>query len=164
MKKRFFVMAILAGMLFLAATVTFAQGGATQGPEVTRDPEMEKESLHNLEVARLYFKQKKAYVAALQRCEEILAGNPAFARIDEVLYMAGKSSLKLSEDKGKQASTRYVIQEGEKKTTLTSDEFRQKAREYLSQLVSQYPQSSFRSQAEDDLKTLGPAKADVARP
>ena len=139
-------------------------GGATQGPDVTRDPEMEKESLHNLEVARLYFKQKKAYVAALQRCEEILAGNPAFAKIDEVLYMAGKSSLKLSEDKGKQASTRYVIQEGEKKTTLTSEEFRQKARDYLSQLVSQYPQSSFRSQAEDDLKTLGPAKADVARP
>jgi len=93
-----------------------------------------------------------------------LAGNPAFAKIDEVLYMAGKSSLNLSEGKGKQASNLYVIHEGDKKITLSSEEFRQKARDYLSQLVSQYPQSSFRSQAEDDLKTLGPAKADVARP
>jgi outer membrane protein assembly factor BamD (BamD/ComL family) len=164
MKKRFFVTSILAGMLFLAATVTLAQGGATQGPEVSRDPEVEKESLHNLEVARLYFKQKKAYVASLQRCEEILAGNPGFARIDEVLYMAGKSSLSLSEGKGKQASSLYVIPEGDKKTTLKSEEFRQKAREYLSQLVSQYPQSGFRSQAEDDLKTLGGAKSVAAKP
>jgi len=158
MKKRVFVMAILAGMFFLAATVTFGQGGATQGPDVTRDPEMEKDSLHNLEAARLYFKLRKAYVASLQRCEEIIAGNPTFAKIDEVLYMAGKSSMNLSENKGKQASTQYVIREGEKKTTLSSEEFRQKAREYLSQLVAQYPQSSFRSQAEDDLKMLGGAK------
>jgi Outer membrane lipoprotein len=158
MKKRVFVMAILAGIFFLAATVTFAQGGATKGPDVTRDPEMEKDSLHNLEAARLYFKLRKAYVASLQRCEEIIAGNPTFAKIDEVLYMAGKSSMNLSEGKGKQASTQYVIREGEKKTTLSSEEFRQKAREYLSQLVAQYPQSSFRSQAEDDLKMLGGAK------
>jgi len=158
MKKRIFVMSILAGMIFLAATVTFAQGGATQGPDVTRDPEMEKESLHNLEAARLYFKLRKAYVASLQRCEEIIAGNPTFAKIDEVLYMAGKSSMNLSEGKGKQASTQYIIREGEKKATLSSEEFRQKAREYLSQLVAQFPQSSFRSQAEADLKMLGGAK------
>ena len=164
MKKRFFVVSVLAGMLLLAATVTFAQGGATKGPDVNRDPEMEKESLHNLETARLYFKLRKAYVASLQRCEEILAGNPVFARIDEVLYIAGKSSLSLAEGKGKQVSSLYVIHEGEKKTTLTSEEFRQKARDYLSQLVSQFPQSSFRSQAADDLKTLGDAKSGVAKP
>jgi outer membrane protein assembly factor BamD (BamD/ComL family) len=158
MNKRFFAISILAAMLFLAATVTFAQGGATQGPDVSRDPEVEKESLHNLEVARLYFKLRKAYVGSLQRCEEILAGNPGFARTDEVLYMAGKSSLNLSEGKGKQASTLYVIQEGDKKTSPTPEEFRQKAREYLSQLISRYPQSSFRSEAEGDLKMLGGAK------
>ncbi len=158
MKKRIFVMSMLAGMLFLAATVTFAQGGATQGPDVTRDPEMEKDSLHNLEAARLYFKLRKAYVASLQRCEEIIAGNPTFSKIDEVLYMAGKSSMNLSESKGKQTSTLYVIHEGEKKLTLSSEEFRQKARDYLSQLVSQFPQSTFRSQAEEDLKMLGGVK------
>jgi outer membrane protein assembly factor BamD (BamD/ComL family) len=165
MKKRVFVISILAGVIFLAATVTFAQGGATQGPDVVRDPEMEKDSLHNLEAARFYFgKLRKAYVASLQRCEEILAGNPTFAKIDEVLYMAGKSSMNLSEGKGKQAATQYVIREGEKKTTLSSEEFRQKARDYLSQLVAQYPQSAFKSQAEDDLKTLGGAKPNDTKP
>jgi outer membrane protein assembly factor BamD (BamD/ComL family) len=164
MKKRIFVMSILAGMIFLAATVTFAQGGATQGPDVVRDPEMEKDSLHNLEAARLYFKLRKAYVASLQRCEEIIAGNPTFAKIDEVLYMAGKSSLNLSESKGKQASTLYVMHEGDKKLTLSSEEFRQKARDYLSQLLAQYPQSAFRTQAEDDLKMLGGAKPGNVKP
>src|ERR1043166_7345280 len=115
MKKRILITAIFAGMIFLAASAASAQGGAKQGPDVTRDPEMEKDSLHNLETARLYFKLRKAYVASLNRCEEILAGNPTFAKIDEVLYMAGKSSMNLAEGKGKQASTQYVIREGEKK-------------------------------------------------
>lgn len=155
MKKRIFGVAVIAVTMFLAMNVAFAQGGARQGPEVMRDPEMEKESLHNLEAARLYFKLRKAYVASLQRCEEILAGNPAFAKIDEVLYLAGKSSLGLAEGKGKQASNLYVIREGDKKTTLSADEFRQKARDYFSQLVTQYPQSSFRADAEGELRTLG---------
>jgi outer membrane protein assembly factor BamD (BamD/ComL family) len=158
MKKRIFVILTLAAVMFLAASVTFAQGGARQGPEVVRDPDMEKESLHNLEAARLYFNLKKAYVASLVRCEEIIAGNPTFAKIDEVLYMAGKSSLNLAEGKGKQAPTQYVIHEGDKKTTLSPEEFRQKARDYLAQLVAQYPQSGFRSKAEDDLKMLGGSK------
>jgi len=72
--------------------------------------------------------------------------------------------MNLSEGKGKQAATQYVIREGEKKTTLSSEEFRQKARDYLSQLVAQYPQSAFKSQAEDDLKTLGGAKPNDTKP
>ena len=115
MKKRIFVITTLAAVMFLAASVTFAQGGARQGPEVVRDPDMEKESLHSLEAARLYFNLKKAYVASLVRCEEIIAGNPTFAKIDEVLYMAGKSSLNLRQ--GKTGPTQYVIHEGDKKTT-----------------------------------------------
>ena len=125
---------------------------------VARDPDMEKEAAHNLEAARLYFKLRKAYVAALQRCEEIIAGNPDFSKLDEVLYYAGKSSLGLSEGKGKQRADLYIIREGEKKTTLTADEFREKARDYLSQLVNAFPQSSFRGEAEEDLKGLGGVK------
>jgi outer membrane lipoprotein YfiO len=156
MNRTVLMIALLAALLLTFSSAAMAQGGAKQGPDVTRDPDMEKDSLHNLEAARLYFsKLRKAYVASLQRCEEILAGNPTFAKIDEVLYMAGKSSMNLSEGKGKQAATQYVIHEGEKKTTLTSEEFRQKARDYFSQLVSQYPQSSFKSQAQEDLKVLG---------
>ena len=146
MNKKYFVLVVLAATLFLAASVGFGQGNVKNGPDVMRDPEMEKEALHNLEAARLYFTLRKAYVASLQRCEEIIAGNPTFAKIDEVLYMAGKSSLNLAEGKGNQKPEQYVMHEGDKKITLTAAEFRDKARDYLSQLVNDYPQSKFKDE------------------
>jgi len=164
MKKRIFRGSILIVLLVLIAGVANAQGGAKKGPEVSRDPDMEKEALHNLEVARQYFKLRKAYVAVLQRCEEVLAGNPAFSKIDEVLFLAGQSSLNLAEGKGKQKPDQYVIHEGDKKVTLSAQEFRDKARDYLSQLYNDFPQSSFRSQAEDDLKALGGPKPKESKP
>ena len=144
--KKFCLLIICLLALFVAAPLARAQGNAKQGPDVLRDPDLEKDSLHNLEVARHYFKLKKAYIAALQRCEEIIAGNPVFSKIDEVLYMAGASSLRLAENKGKQASK------------VTSDKLREDARGYLSQLVNGYPDSSFRKQADEDLKGLGGPK------
>ena len=144
--KKFCLLVICSLALFVAAPLARAQGNAKQGPDVVRDPDLEKDSLHNLEVARHYFKLRKAYIAALQRCEEIIAGNPVFSKIDEVLYLAGESSLRLAENKGKQASK------------VTSDKLREDARDYLSQLVNGYPDSSFRKQAEDDLKGLGGPK------
>ena len=145
-------------LLLCLPSIVSAQGGAKQGPQVSRDLDLEKDSLHNLEVARHYFKLRKAYVAALQRCEEIIAANPAFSKIDEVLFMAGESSLNLAEGKGKQEPSLYVIHEGDAKRTLTPDQFRDLARDYLSQLVNSYPDSSYRSQAEDSLRSLGGAK------
>ena len=144
--KKFCLSAICLLVLFVSAPLARAQGNAKQGPDVMRDPDLEKDSLHNLEVARHYFRLKKAYIAALQRCEEIIAGNPVFSKIDEVLFIAGESSLRLAENKGKQASK------------VTSDKLREDARDYLSQLVNGYPDSSFRKQAEDDLKGLGGPK------
>lgn len=158
MKKSCLILALFAVVLVFAVTSTRAQGNVKQGPDVVRDPEMEKDALHNLEVARQYFKLRKAYVAALQRCEEVLAGNPVFSKIDEVLFIAGQSSLNLADSKGKQKSNQYVIHEGDKKTTLTADEFREKARDYLSQLVNSYPDSKFEDEALESLKSLGGAK------
>ena len=158
MTKRIIVTAICAAFMLVAAANAMAQGGAKQGPEVSRDPDSENEALHNLEVARQYFKLRKAYVASLNRCEEVLAGNPTFSKIDEILYMAGVSSLNLANAKGKQKPDEYVIREGEKKTTLTPQEFRDKARDYLSQLVNDYPQSRFKDDALSDLKSLGGPK------
>ena len=157
MKKLVLAMAAIA-VLSCTAAIVSAQGGVKQGPQVTRDADLEKDSLHNLEVARHYFKTRKAYVAALQRCEEILAANPAFSKIDEVLFMAGESSLNLAEGKGKQQASLYVIHEGDAKHTLTADQFRDLARDYLSQLVNGYPDSSYRSQAEESLRPLGGVK------
>src|SRR5437588_12965579 len=102
--KKFCLVTLIAMALFVVApAIARAQSGAKQGPDVVRDPDMEKDSLHNLDVARQYFKLKKAYKASLARCEEIIAGNPTFSKIDEVLLIAGQSSLRLSENKGKQA-------------------------------------------------------------
>ena len=158
MKKKLSVILLAVALVSCLPVLAPAQG-AKQGPMVNRDPDLEKESLHNLEAALLYFKLRKAYVASLQRCEEILAGNPDFSKLDQVLYLAGKSSLNLAEGKGKQKADQYVIREGEKKTTLSADEFREKARDYLSQLVNAFPQSSFKSQADEDLRALGGPKA-----
>ena len=110
MRKNLLSVAFLMFALVLCAPAVCAQGKAKTGPDPStiRDPDLEKDSLHNLEVARNYFKLKKAYVAALKRCEEIIAGNSNFARIEEVLLIAGESSLSLADKKGKQAPSLYV--------------------------------------------------------
>jgi outer membrane protein assembly factor BamD (BamD/ComL family) len=158
MKKMFLFFTASVMLFCVLQPSAWAQGTAKTGPAAVRDSDLEKDALHNLEVARHYFKQKKAYVAALQRCEEIIAANPAFAKIDEVLFIAGESSVNLAEGRGKQSSTIYVVREGEEKHTLTPEEFRAKAQDYLSQLVNDYPQSAFRIQAEDGLKAVGGLK------
>jgi hypothetical protein len=150
MKKTAVVFCLLVLALVCGVRRAQAQGNASRGPDsaVVRDAEMEKESMHNLEVARHYFKLKKAYRAALGRCEEILAGNPNFARTDEVLYIAGESSLLLAEGKGKQARPQDA----------KPDKLRDDARDYLSRLVKEFPDSPFREQAEKDLNSLGGEK------
>jgi outer membrane protein assembly factor BamD (BamD/ComL family) len=146
MKRNYLLLAIFTLAALLSAPLVRAQGGAKQGPDVVRDPELEKDSLHNLEVARQYFKLKKAYKASLDRCEEIIAGNPTFSKIDEVLFIAGESNLRLSENKGKQ------------KVKTAPNQLKEAARDYLSQLVNDYPDSKFRSEALEDLKLLGGPK------
>jgi hypothetical protein len=149
MKKSALMFCLLVVALICGATATQAQSGAGRGPDPStiRDSELEKESMHNLEVARHYFKLKKAYRAALARCEEIIVANPNFARMDETLYIAGTSSLRLYENKGKQ-----------KTATPPAEKLREDARDYLSRLVDEYPDSSFREQAQKDLTALGGPK------
>src|SRR6185295_3128236 len=162
MKRLFLVLTVLVVALLVSVPASFGQGAAKTGPDPStiRDPELEKDSLHNLEVARHYFKQKKAYLASLKRCEEIDAGNPNFAKMDEVLYIAGESSLRLAETGGKQ-KTKVVMPDAmlaKDKQDLkykTPEELRMDARVYLSRLVVEYPNSTFRSQAETDLQALG---------
>ena len=149
MKKILLLVLAVAISLMLCAPAAFGQGGVKSGPDPStiRDPDLEKDSLHNLDVARQYFKLKKAYVAALKRCEEVYAGNPNFAKLDEILFIAGESSLRLAESKGKQ-----------KFKDKKPEELREDARSYLSQLYNDFPNSLFRKQAEEDLKALGGPK------
>ena len=135
--------------------------GVRQGPDPStmRDPDLERDSYHNLEVAKNYFKLKKAYVAALKRCEEIIAGNPDFAKIDEVLLMAGQSSLWLADNKGKQKPEQYVSFDGGEKRTLTPQQFREMGRDYLNKLIKDYPDSQYAKQAQEELRALEAPKS-----
>src|SRR5499433_3032363 len=155
MKASFILIAVIA-VLFVAAPGARAQGVRSgPDPSIQRDPDLERDSLHNLEVARNYFKLKKAYVAALKRCEEIIAGNPNFAKIEEVLLMAGQSSLWLSQNKGKQKPEQYVSFDGGEKKTLTSEQFREMGVEYLNKLIKDHPDGPYAKQAQEELRALG---------
>jgi outer membrane protein assembly factor BamD (BamD/ComL family) len=139
---------LICGLVLLALVCGQASvraQGAARGPDAStvRDAELERDSKHNLEVARLYFKTRKAYLSALSRCEEVIAGNPTFSGIDEVLYIAGMSSFYLSEKRGKQAPKEAL------------EKYRDDARGYLSQLVTQFPESDFKNKAEEALQSLG---------
>jgi len=130
-----------------------AQGSAAKNgpdPVTVRDPELERDSKKNFEAAKLYFNLRKAYRASLARCEEIIAGNPNYSRIDEVLWFAGMSNLYLAQKKGKQ------------EPTLTTEQHLEQARKYLSQLVSDYPDSKFHKKAEEELSKLGDVKPTTA--
>jgi len=149
-----FLLLLFVFVLFVAPS-TFAQAGkGGPDPSTMRDPDLERDSYHNLEVAKNYFKLKKAYVASLKRCEEIIAGNPNFAKIDEVLLIAGQSSLWLSQNKGKQRPEQYVSFDGGEKKTLTSAQFRDMGVDYLKKLINDYPNSSFAREAQEELRTL----------
>ena len=144
MKKALLMSGFMLVALIGVSASARAQGGS-RGPDAStvRDSELERDSKHNLEVARHYYKLRKAYRAALARCEEVYAGNPTFSRIDEVLFIAGMSSLRLSEKRGKQAPPE------------NAGDLREKARAYLTQLVSEFPDSEFRGAAEKELRALG---------
>ena len=150
-----FLLVVFVFVLFVATPSVPAQG-VRSGPDSStlRDPDLERDSHHNLEVAKNYFKLKKAYVAALKRCEEIIAGNPNFAKIEEVLWMAGQSSLWLAEGKGKQRPDQYVTFDGGEKRTLTPEQFREMGRDYLKKLITDYPNSPYAKQAQEELRQL----------
>lgn len=146
MKRFIYTLMLSCALLFVFASNSNVRAqGVARGvePAVIRDVELERESLHNLQVARHYFKLKKAYKAALLRCEEIIAGNPNFTRVDEALYLAGMSSMRLAENKGKQ------------RTDISADKLRDDARNYLTRVATEFPDSEFRKPAEDELRSLG---------
>ncbi|MGB8507908.1 MAG: hypothetical protein WCD76_05875 [Pyrinomonadaceae bacterium] len=158
MKKLALMFCGLALSVTCAASSVLAQGGGVaKGPDpsVVKDPEAEKDGKHNLEVARHYFKMKKAYFAAFKRMEELITGYPEFSQLDEALYIAGLSGLYLSEGKGKQAVPKNPPALSQ---DYSPDNLRDYSRGYLSRLVKEYPESKFRKEAEDALVQLGPAK------
>jgi outer membrane protein assembly factor BamD (BamD/ComL family) len=141
-----------AFLIFSFIFLTFASSALAQkqiAPQVQRDPILEADAKHNLEVAQQYFKLKKAYKAVLLRFEETFAAYPEFSKMDEFLYYAGMSSYYLSQNKGKQK----IVSEEEKKK-FAPEKLREDATAYLSQLVEKYPQSSYKNEAQKALKEI----------
>jgi outer membrane protein assembly factor BamD (BamD/ComL family) len=118
--------------------------------KIERDPVLEKDAKHNLEVAWQYFKLKKAYKAVLGRYEETAAAYPEFSKMDEFLYLAGMSSYYLSNNKGKQK----IGATERDKEKFTPERLREDAAAYLNMMLEKNPASKYKDEAENALQEL----------
>jgi outer membrane protein assembly factor BamD (BamD/ComL family) len=149
MKKAFLFLSLFACVFAFTATNNFAQKQIEQ--QIQRDPILEADASHNLEVAQQYFKTKKAYKAVLMRFEETFAAYPDYSKMDEFLYLAGISSYYLSNNKGKQ---KIDAKSETEKVKFAPEKLREDAVAYFSILVEKYPQSQFKTEAEKTLKEM----------
>jgi outer membrane protein assembly factor BamD (BamD/ComL family) len=139
-------------LLFLVTAVgTSVSAQKNIAPAIDRDPILEQDAKHNLDVAKQAFLLKKAYKGVLMRFEETFAAYPEFSKMDEFLYLAGMSSYYLSEGKGKQ---QVDLKSAKEKDKYAPTKLREDAVAYLAILVEKYPQSQFRADAEKALKLL----------
>lgn len=151
MKKTAVIFSLLLTFACFGGTA-HAQDSKTSSPEAAQpDPIREADAKHNLDVARQYYSPKKAYKAVLMRFEETFAAYPEFSKMDEFLFIAGMSSMYLSESKGPQAPTGMTEKE---KAKYAPEKLKQDAIVYLSMIVDKYPKSKFRDDAEKTLKKL----------
>jgi len=151
MKKAFLIFGLFISLFAFSAGNAFAQKQIEQ-QVVERDPILEADASHNLEVAQNYFKLKKAYKAVIMRFEETFAAYPDYSKMDEFLYIAGMSSFYLSSNKGKQKITAAATEDEKKK--YAPEKLREDATMYLTMIVQKYPNSKHKSDAEKILKEL----------
>jgi len=97
------------GLFALLMLSSWAAAQKNVTPAIDRDPILEQDAKHNLDVAwQAFGPARKAYKQVLLRFEETFAAYPDFSKMDEFLYLAGMSSYYLSENKGKQ-NRRVVV-------------------------------------------------------
>ncbi|MFV0390073.1 MAG: hypothetical protein ACK5NT_15120 [Pyrinomonadaceae bacterium] len=140
--KKYSILLTLA--LFAFVSLSTAQTKTDDQPTVTQS--IEVDSLHNLSVAWQYFKSKKAYQSSLMRTDETLVANPAFSKIDEVLYIAGMSCYYLLNNKGKQKLNFALMSDAEKER-FSSDRLREDAYVYLGMLIEDHADSKYAKKA-----------------
>lgn len=126
------ILLLVLSFTFLATTpfISLAQGGLQQQQlDLPRDPALEKEAKHNLDVAKFYLK-RKAYKAVSDRLLEIFYTYPKFSHLDEVLSLLADCYIKL-DDKT----------EGAK---------------FYQQIVRDFPDSEYAKDAKKKLESLPP--------
>jgi len=120
---------ILLGILLVGAvTDAHAQGAARGKIDPARDPIMETDATHSLDVARWYLTKRKAYEGARDRLQEIVDTYPGFSRMDEVVFLLGEANLKLNKP--------------------------EKAAEFYEKLVKNFEGSEFVKKARERLKEI----------
>jgi len=153
MRKIFFTSILASVVGFLGAPNAIAQRNID--PAIDRDPVLEADAKHNLDVAWQAFKPlKKAYKQVIMRFEETFAAYPQFSKMDEFLYLAGMSSVYLSNNAGKQKVNLTNEKEKEK---YAPEKLKEDAAAYFSMLIEKFPESKYRSEAEKTLKEIKPA-------
>ena len=124
-------------------------------PAIDRDPVLEADAKHNLDVAWQAFKPlKKAYKQVIMRFEETFAAYPQFSKMDEFLYLAGMSSVYLSTNEGRQ---KVNLKNEKEKEKYAPEKLKENAVAYFSMLIEKFPESKYRPEAEKTLKEIKPA-------
>lgn len=145
--KKFLSLVFAVAAIGIFSFSAIAQRNVT--PAIDRDPLMEADAKHNLDVAYQGFTPaKQAYKQVILRFDETFAAYPDFSKIDEFLYLAGMSSYYLSENKGKQ---KLDLKSEKDKKRFAPEKLREDARVYLGMIVQKYPESKY---VEDAKKTL----------
>ena len=124
------VLTTLFIVLVVGAEAAYAQGPARGKVDPPRDPIMETTANHSLDVARWYLTKRKAYEGARDRLQEIVDTYPEFSHMDEVVFLLGEASLKLSKPEKATEYYEKVVK------TFEGSEFVKKARERLKDLKS----------------------------
>lgn len=146
--KKVFIFTLLVAVLGVSSA--FAQRNIEQA--IDRDPLLEADAKHNLDVAwQAFGPARKAYKQVLLRFEETYAAYPTFSKIDEFLYLAGMSSYYLSKNEGKQKVNLKVAKERER---YNPERLREDTVAYLSLLIEKNPETKYRSDADRVLKEL----------
>lgn len=146
---KYFISAVFIAFSLFAIS---ASAQRTVTPAIERDPILEKDAKHNLDVAWQYFTPlKRAYKSVIFRFEETYAAYPDFSKIDEFLYLAGMSSFYLSKNEGKQKVDLTLPKEKEK---FAPQKLREDAEAYLAKMLELNPQSRFKEDAEKTLTEL----------
>jgi outer membrane protein assembly factor BamD (BamD/ComL family) len=144
------------GLFALLMLSSWAAAQKNVTPAIDRDPILEQDAKHNLDVAwQAYGPARKAYKQVLMRFEETFAAYPDFSKMDEFLYLAGMSSYYLSENKGKQ---KVDLKSEKEKDKYSPERLKENAVAYLAMVVDKYHDSKYRSDAEATLKLLKESK------
>ena len=146
------IISSLFALLAIVALNSLATAQRNVTPAIDRDPLLEQDAKHNLDVARQAFTPlKRAYKQVLLRFDETYVAYPDFSQMDEFLYLAGMSSYYLAENKGKQ---KVDVKSEKEMKRFDADRLKADALKFLSMVVDKYPQSKFRPDAEKTLTEL----------